>query len=262
MSIKMQEEYGDKIQVVFVSGGRDTPEQVQAFALKKKWLGGRAMWTNEAPFETGLGYIPSAVVLSSQGEVLLVGNPLEKHGEIVDLIEDDIDAAKKGPKDAPDAVKKAWGEFSKGSWAKALAAAQAVIDKPPAKDGDAAVAAAKAALESFNKAIDGRFAVVDLAVENGLFERALSELEAIAKAAKGSADLTQRHADALAKLNGPDLKAERDASAELAKLEKKLYGSGPDSGVAKALTALAEKHAGTKAAARAENLARIAEEED
>ena len=38
MSIKMQEEYGDKIQVVFVSGGRDTPEQVQAFALKKKWL--------------------------------------------------------------------------------------------------------------------------------------------------------------------------------------------------------------------------------
>ncbi len=262
MSIKLQEEYGDKVQVVFVSGGRDTPEQVQAFALGKKWLGGNAAWTNEAPFETGLGYIPAAVLLSSQGEVLLVGNPIEVHGKIVDLIDEDLDNSKKGPKDAPDAVKKAWTEFAKGGWAKALTAAQAVIDKPPAKDAEPVVAAAKAALESFNKSIDERFGVVDLAVGSGRFERALSELESIGKAVKGHADLTRRHADALAKVNGPDLKAEREASAELSKLEKKLYGNGPDSGIAKQLNALAEKYTGTKAAERAVALAGIAEEED
>lgn len=260
MSLKMQEEYGDQIQVVLVSAGRDTPEQVQQFALAKKWLGGRVMWTNEAPFETGLGYIPAAVLLSSAGEVLLVDNPISAHNKIVDLIEEDLDRAKKGPKDAPDPVKKAWGEFAKGNWGKALAAAQLVVDKPPAKDAEAAVAAAKAALESMNAKVEQRFARVDLLVQSGEFQRALDEAEAIAKAVKGHADLTQRHADLKARLDGPDLKAEREAGLELAKLEKKLYGTGPDDGLAKQLAALAEKHSGTAAATRATELAKIAAE--
>jgi len=258
MSIKLQEEYGDKVQVVFVSVGKDTPDQVQAFALKKKWLGGRAMWTSEPPFETGMKTIPAAVLVSSQGEVLVVGDPGEIHGKIVDLIDEDLDQQRKGPKDAPDAVKKAYAEFAKGGWAKAIAAAQLVVDKPPAKDADATVAAAKAALESFNKSIESRFALVDKLVEVGQFDRALAELDAIGKAVKGHAELSGRQAEALAKVNGPDLAAERDAAAELAKLEKKLYANGPEDGSAKQLRAFAEKHSGTKAAARAEYLAEIA----
>jgi len=261
MSIKMQAEYGDQIQVVFVSGGRDTPEQVQQFALAKKWLGGRAMWTNEAPFETGLSYIPAAVVLSSEGEVLIVDNPIEAHGKIVDLIDADLDRAKKGPKDAPEPVKKAWADFAKGNWGKALAAAQLVVDKPPAKDAEATVAAANAALASMNAKVEQRLARVDLLAGAGEFQRALDELESIGKAVKGHAALTQRHAELKAKLEGPDLKAEREAGLELAKLEKKLFGSGPDNGLAKQLTALAEKHPGTAAATRAANLARIAAED-
>lgn len=256
LSIKLQEEYGDKLQIVFVSGS-DTPDAVQAFALKKKWLGGRAMWTQEAPFETGLSYIPAAVLLSSDGEVLLVDNPISVHNKIVDLIDEDLKAKEKGPKDAPEPVKKAWADFGKGNWGKALVAAQAVIDKPPAKDGDAAIAAAKAALEAFNQSIDTRFARVDECVAAGLFDRALDELAAIGKAVKGDADLTKRHAEELAKVNGDDLKAERDAAAALSKLEKKLYSSGPEDSSAKQLNAFAEKYSGTKAADRATYLASL-----
>lgn len=253
LSIKLQEEYGDKVQVVFVSVA-DEPNAVQAYALNKKWLGGRAMWTSEMPFETGLNYVPAAVVVSSQGEVLLVDNPIEAHNKILDLLDEDLKAKEKGPKDAPDPVKKAWADFAKGNWGKALAAAQAVIDKPPAKDADAAVAAAKTAIEEFKKSIDTRFTRVDTCVAEGLFDRATEELAAIGKAVKGDAELTKRHADALAKLNGDDLKAERDAAAALSKLEKKLYANGPEDNSCKQLEAFAEKYSGTKAGDRAKYL--------
>src|SRR5215813_8098155 len=239
MSIKLQEEYGDKLQVVFVSVGGDTPEAVQAFALAKKWLGGHAIWTSEEPFTTGLGYIPAAVLLDSQGKVKIVDNPLDAHKQIVDLIDEDLDQIKKGPEDAPDAVRKAWAEFGKGGWAKGIEIAQGLIDKPPTTDGDKVVAAAKAAVESFKKTIDASFARVDLALGAGLYDRAQEELDALGKAVKGDDELTKRVADALAKVNGDDAKAERDAALELAKLEKKLYEKGPEKNSAKSLHAFA-----------------------
>jgi len=258
MSIKLQEEYGDKLQVVFVSVGKDSPQAVQAFALARKWLGGRAMWTSEKPFDTGLGYIPAAVLVDSTGKVQIVDNPANAHGKIVDLIDADLDLIKKGPEDAPDAVRKAWAEFGKGGWAKAISQAQALIDKPPSTDGDKVVSAAKAALESFNKAIDASFARADLAVTSGLYDRAQAELDTLGKAVKGDAELSKRVADALAKVNGDDVKVEREAALDLAKLEKKLYSNGPEKNSAKSLMAFAEKHKGTKAADRAEALADIA----
>lgn len=251
-SIKMQEEYGSKLQVVFVDVQGDTAQQVQAFALKKKWLGGRAMWTSEPPFETGRTTIPSTVLVSSAGDVLFVDYPIE--GKLKDLIDDDLKAKEKGPKDAPDLVRKAYADFAKDNWGKALLGAQAVIDKPPAKDGDAAVAAAKTALEEFKAGIDSRFARVDACVAEGLFDRATDELAAIGKAVKGDAELTKRHADAVAKLNGDELKAERDAAAALSKLEKKLYANGPEDNSCKQLEAFAEKYSGTKAGDRAKYL--------
>lgn len=251
-SIKLQEEYGDKIQVVFVEVQGASPKDAQVFALGKKWLGGRAMWTSEPPFETGRTTIPSTVLVSSAGDVLFVDYPVES--KLKDLIDEDLKNKEKGPKDAPDPVRKAYADFAKGNWGKALAAAQAVIDKPPPKDGDAAVAAAKAALDEFKQGIDARFARVDSLVAAGLFDRATDELTAIAKAAKGDAELTKRQADALAKLNGDDLKTERDAAVALAKLEKKLYANGPEDSTCKALEAFAEKHSGTKAGERASYL--------
>src|SRR5690242_7654653 len=116
MSIKLQEEYGDKLNVVFVAGGKDTAEQVQGFAMARKWLGGRAMWTSEAPFETGLPYIPAAVLMDSNGEVKIIDNPLDVHKKIVDLIDADLDTLKKGPKDAPEVVKKTWQDFASGNY--------------------------------------------------------------------------------------------------------------------------------------------------
>ena len=260
MSIKLQEEYGDKLNVVFVSTEpKDTAEAVQGFAMGKKWLGGRAMWTSEEPFATGLKFIPAAVFIDSAGVVKLIDNPIDVHKKIVELIDADLEIYKKGPKDAPDAVKKAWQDFGADNYAKALADAQAVIDKPPAKDGDAAVTAAKAALAAFNAAIEKRFATVDDLFADGQYDRELDELDALGKAVKGNADLAKRQADALAKVNDPALKGERDAAADLARLRDKLYKKGPEDTSAKVLEAWAKAHQGTKAAEHAQALARVAQ---
>lgn len=258
LSLKLQEEYGDKVQVIFASGS-DKPEAVQAFALAHKWLGGRAMWTSEPPFDTGLGYIPGAVMLDSSGVVKVVDNPLDVHKKICDLIDADLKAQKDGPKDAPDAVKKAYADFAANNCAKAVAAAQALVDKPPAKDGDAVVAAAKAALDSFHKSLDTRFAAADAELSSGLYDRAQADIDGLAKATKGDADLTKKVAELTTKLNDPSLKPERDAAADLARMEKKLYDKGPEDNSAKLFKAWAEKHSGTMAGKRAEELSRLCE---
>ena len=261
MSLKMQEEYGDSLNVLLVDVSRDTAPAVQKFALKRNWLGGRTIWTKERPFSSGLPYIPAAVLLSSEGKVLYVGNPIEGHKQLEGLIEDDLAARSKGPADAPKDVSKLYAEFAKGNWAKAFAGAQALVDKPPARDGEAVAAAATAALASFNAQVDARLAKVDTLIAAGVFDRASELVASMAKSAKGQADLAGR-VDALsAKLKSDDLKAERDAADALAKLEKKLYDKGPDDGVAKALKGLAEKHPGTRAAERAVALADVAAED-
>lgn len=260
MSIKLIEEYGDAINVVFVEVGRATETQMQQFALKRKWLGNPGMWTKEAPFETGLSYIPASVLIDSGGKVLLVDNPIERHGDIVDMIEADLEAARKGPKDVPSAVGKAWGDFGKGNYAKALAAAQAVIDKP-GRDAETETAAAKAAIDAFKAQIEAKLARAQLLADNGLLAQADELLKALAKGLKGS-ELAAKADELVAKLASDDYKAEREAADALGKIEKKLYAKGPDDGMAKSLNALAEKYAGTKSAERARQLAEVATESE
>jgi len=261
MSLKLQEELGDSLDVVFVDVGRESAAGVQKFALKRKWLGGRSMWTKERPFSTGLPYIPAAVLLSSDGEVLYVGNPIDGHKEIVRLIEEDLAATGRIPPEAPKEVAKLHADFAKGQWAKAMNGAQALVDKPPAREPEAVVAAAQVALEGFRTQFELRVARIEAATTAGAFARATELLAAANKAARGQAELSARLAEISTRMSSEELKAERAAGEALAKLEKKLYDKGPDKGVAKALRSLAEAHGGTAAGARAAALADVAEED-
>ena len=261
MSLKLQEEYGDAINVVFVEVGNRPDTYVQQFMIQHKWMGGRSVWTREPPFETGFNYIPVGVLLSSDGKVLIRGNPIELHPKIKNAIDADIDAQRKAPKGVPDVVGKALVDFHKGNYAKALASLQVIVDKPPVKDPEGLLPAAKKAIDDFNAKIDARFARVQSLIDGGWFAEATAQLGEIAKAVKGNDELTRRQAEVLAKLQADSLKTEREAADALAKLERKLYDKGPDNATAKALEALAKKYEGTKAAERATELAEIAKED-
>lgn len=255
MSLKLQEEYGEDLQVIFVEvQGTDDPK-VASFALEKKWLGGRAMWTTERPFDVGLDGIPQFGLLSPQGEVVLTGYTNQMTSKIDDAIAEMVKSARKPQKDLPKEVAKALVEAAAGGYGKALAALDAVLADPKA---EAEHAAAREARTKVDSQVDRALGRVTWLLDNGYpleaqavhgsLSKALADVPARAEAVSA---LTKR-------LATEEVKAELAAAKALARAEEKLYKDGPGAKAKRTLEKIAESHAGTKVAARAQELARIA----
>ena len=80
----MQEKFGDDVQFIFVESQNHGMDEVENMILKKAWFSDHAMWTTEAPFQTGASTIPHTVVLGNDGEVLFNNSPVES--KIEDLL--------------------------------------------------------------------------------------------------------------------------------------------------------------------------------
>ena len=72
-AVKLQEEYGEDLQVIFVHSQRGSEQDVVRRQLERKWLGGRSMWTSEYPFSTGSGGLPNFALLDADGRVVMKG---------------------------------------------------------------------------------------------------------------------------------------------------------------------------------------------
>jgi hypothetical protein len=254
-SIKLQQEYGDARQVLFVEVQGASPEQSEAFAWRQKWMGTRAMWTTERPLEVAGNGIPKFALLDTEGKVLLDGNPLEKKKKIEEAIAEQVKKSTSAPAGTPDKLAKTWTRFAKGE----VAAALAECDKLGA---DASLAEpAKTLRAEMVARTEAKIARGQWLVANGYVAEASDLFASLAKAVKGSADLEAKVSTELAHLQAPDktLAAEVEASKALASLQQKMIKDKAfeDANV-KALQKLAEKHAGTKAAERAARLAKLA----
>ena len=114
MAVKMQEQYGDDLNIVLVEVQGATAEKVEKFALDHEWFGTSAMWTVERPFNTGARGIPNCVLLSPDGEVVLKGHPVSLHAEIEDHIATAKRTRTKLPAGMPKDLSSAWKAFAKG----------------------------------------------------------------------------------------------------------------------------------------------------
>src|SRR5262245_42091963 len=123
--MKLKTQYGDDVNVLMVESQQASPEQMEAFALKQKWLAVGGIWTTERPFDFNGNGLPHTTVLGIDGAVLFDGSPT---GAIEDLVGEQVKLAKKGPKDLPPSCAKAWADFEKGNWAAAIKALDAVPD--------------------------------------------------------------------------------------------------------------------------------------
>jgi len=179
-AIKTAREYGDDLAVVFFEVQGAGAEEAEQFAWQRKWMGTPAMWTSERLFRTGSRGIRNFALLSAEGEILMMGHPGSMHSKIKDAIESEIASAKKGPKDAPKALKGAYKAFGKSDYAKAMAAAQKVA----AKGGDDAPAAEALAAE-FTAAIAKKFARIDWLLKNGYVIESEELFEEVAGGVKG-----------------------------------------------------------------------------
>ena len=257
-SLRLQEEFGSRLQVLFVEA-RASDREMAAFALERRWLSGSAMWTTEAPFYHGSPYLPAAVLLSPEGEVLLRGNPLRLQREIERTIDEQVGRAAEPPADTPPALKKAWTEFHKGHVARAIQLATRLAERPTGSDKRELAAQAREAVGAFRRRTHARLERVEWMIENGFYIRAEETIEELSKAVKGDAELGERLEAVAAPLESEEMKRELQAARDLHEIETQLLLKGPDDRLVKRLERLARKYEGTQASIRAGFLAELAQ---
>jgi hypothetical protein len=258
-----QEAYGDDLTVLFVEIQDATDLQVASLALKKKWLGGRAMWTTELPCRNGLyGSFPQFVLLSSQGvvvdkgtsEIMELGYRDDLVAKIEGLLDAQVELRRRGPAGYPSGLTRAWKTFSEGHVEKALRLAQALAAEP---GGDQA--AGEETLTVLHARLERRLDRAAWQIQNGYLYQAEQELTRLEEQLSSELALAARQAKLSAALDDEALKPEWKAAKDLAKLEKKLYAKGSRSVLIKQLARLARTHSGTKTAERAAWLVEAAE---
>ena len=254
-SVKEQAEYGDDLAVVFVEVQGHSIEEVEAFGLGQKWLGGKSLWTTERVVQSNARGIPNFVLLDVDGRRILEGNPLAMKKQIDEAIKAQLAIRQKGPTEGPKDLKPVWRDAWKGKFAAALEAAQKLADKPATDDAGAELAEAAAKASTDISAQAGAAADrIGRLIETGRYARAAELLGDLEKGVAGSSDLEQRAAELRTRLSSDELEKERDAEKAVLKLERMLFEKGIDAVPVKTLQKLAEKHEGTKAATRAQRL--------
>lgn len=255
-ALRLQEKFGDDLTVLFVecSGKKTKSADTVAFALREGWLGGRALWTKEVPFYPDKMEFPRFGLLNSQGELILQGEADRLGSQIEKEVERDLKLG--GPKDLHPKVSKLWREMAKGNHAKAFDAAVALAEKENDKE---IVQGALWLLESGRAQLENDLRRVRWMIDNGYPLEADALVQRLARSVKGrEAAYLPSLGDVTEALASESLKNERAAAKALRKLESKLFKDGPGVKIARSLTRFAQKHAGTRSAARADQLAVIA----
>ena len=248
-SIKLQQEYGDDLAVLFVESQGTAPDATEKFVLEHRWFGNPAMWTNESPFRTGSNGLPNFALLSADGKVLAKGNHVSK--SVREQIDEQISLAKQGPADTPKELKKAWKAFGKGQVAKAIAEAKKAGEDPELS------AVAELCVLDFQNRCESQLDRVEWLLSNGFASRAEDLLGDLQKQLKGTTDLYDRATALEEKLGSEELKAELEASELLEKTLAKLYEDAKNEKLFKKVAKIAEDYPGTKAAERAQHIAEL-----
>lgn len=248
-ALKLQEQYGDALQVVFVECQGASRDQYEAFAWKMKWMAGRAMWTEERPFATVGNGLPETALVGVDGTILLQGHPGAFGKKLEELIEAEIKKGKDAPPDAPAALKSAWKSFQKGE----IAAAIAECDKLGTDE-------AKSAREEFVTLATKRVARAKWLVDNGYVAEAQSLLGDLAKGVKGVAELEEKVWAETAGLAAPEMEKEREAAKAWSVFVNAVAKKKPfEPANVKKAEGLSERFSGTKSAERAKRFVDLAQ---
>lgn len=240
-ALKLQEEFGDDLQVIFVECQGSTRDQVEAFTWRMKWMGGRAMWTEERPFPTVGNGLPETALVGIDGTILMQGYPGDMGGKLEEALVAEIKKSKEAPEGTPSALKPAWKSFLKGD----VAAAIAECDKVGTDE-------AKAAREEFTTRTTRRIARAKAQIDNGYLIDAEARLGQLAKDVKGLADLEAKVTAESARLAEPTRATEREAAKSWSSFVATVSQKKPfEAANVKKAEGLAEKYAGTKTAERA-----------
>lgn len=246
----MQEKYGDDVTVLLVESQGHGMDDVERMIVDKKWFSDHAIWTTEAPFQTGASTIPHTIVLGNDGEVLYNDHPIEQ--KIEALVDEQLKLAKKGAKGMPDSCTKALADFDKGGYAAAIASLKAAQD-----GGDVA----KSLADSLTTRLNAKIAKLAWQMQNGEIVAADKLATKLTAGVAGDQTFEPKVKELVAKLAAPDMNNEREAAKALAKIQARLEKENLDDkstpNIVKALRAVGEKFPNTGAAKRATHLSDV-----
>tara|TARA_R110002072_G_scaffold228862_1_gene386103 strand:+ start:9501 stop:10277 length:777 start_codon:yes stop_codon:yes gene_type:complete len=251
-SLKLAEAFGDDLAILFVEAQGASKKKAEQFAWNQGWMATTAMWGNEQPLVLDTDKLPVCALLSSEGEVLLMGNPISLHKDIEDAIRLEIKRATKVSKDVPRSLHGAWKSFQKGDYEKAF---QAAIEVELPGDDDAP--AAVAMLEGFRANIATRIRGIEWRISNGYLLEAAERLEDLADSAEGVVEIESLLAPIQERLASDEMEPEFDAAKAFAKIETRLKKDGLEDKWLRQLEPFMKKHEGTLAAERADQLLRL-----
>ncbi|MFN0007478.1 MAG: hypothetical protein ACKVXR_06175 [Planctomycetota bacterium] len=241
-STKLQEKYGEDVQVIFVECQNTPKDTWEAFAWKMKWMGNRSMWTTERPIPTVGKGLPEVALIGVDGEVVLQGYPGDFGKKFDEAVEGEIKKSKEPPAGTPKELKKAWQLFHKGDVAGALAECEKVGGDDALKAKDEFVARTTARVGRAKWLIDG-----------GHITSAEKLLEALEKGVKADAELAPKVAEQKTRLASAELAQEREADKAFSAFVADVAKKKPfEEANVKRAQQIATKHKGTKAAVRAE----------
>ncbi len=255
MAMKMQEEYGSDLQVVFVEVQGSDRDKLVSTLLERKWMGGDVIWTTERVFSTGMNGIPNFALLDSDGAVVMSGYSNRSGKAAEEKISELVKARKKGRKDIPKSVSKIEVEINEREYGKALVGIASLQAKPGSKDTEAVLAGAKELASRTQLELDFAFSQFDWMLANGHPIEAQEMLEHLGPQLEKNPDYSEKITSMREAISSVESKAELKAAKSLLKIEKGIWKDGGDKKVAKKLRKLAEKNTGTNVAARASYLA-------
>lgn len=254
MALRMQEELGDDVTILFVESQGATPEQAEKFVYSHKWANDHSIWTSEQPFSNGMQGLPNATLLGNDGQVLWSGRPTSDHKKIVELINDQLKLARKGAKGISPLCAKANAEFEKGDYAAALKTLQGA---PAAEKAEADKLA-----HSLETRARAKLARLDWYVQQGDFEKADKLLAQLTKGMAGNARFEQDVKTVATTLSSKEIAAQREASKAFVRLERMVEEGGLDAVAVKKLKALSAKYPSSTAAKRADHLVALSQAKD
>ena len=243
-ALRLQREFATDLQLLLVDVQGDDIEGVERSKLEHGWMGTGAMWTTVPPIRTIDSGIPYAVMLDGDGRVVLSGYVSRIKKDIVAWLEKSREQRATPPADLPESLFPAWRALQRDQLAASIRLAESV----DAEDGSEVGKARDALLAKARGHVSDQISRLERMVEDGEYLTAqdlVSEL----------ADFDERAAAWKVRLETGDLATEARAAKALHTLAQPLFEDGLDPRLTKAFEALAERHAGTRAAARAKRYA-------
>jgi hypothetical protein len=250
-ALKLKEEYGDDLQVIFVESQATGYEPSIRFALKRGWLEHDVVWTSDYVFNTGSGGLPNFALLDGSGNLILKGFSTSYKSQIEDEIARMVKNSKGSPEGTPKSLGKAYKELNKGNFAKAQEAAAKVKAKPGSKDTDSVVAAAEATLAAVDTRFKGQVASCTWLLDNGYPVEAREMAKNLAKGAKGDEAMEASLTSLNERLASDSMKEDLSAAKDFAKLYDQLLKDGASAKMKKKFETFAADHSGSPVGKRA-----------